>query len=66
MLNVDLLGPAKVIPFTLFLPIPDNPPGEEELHAIRLQAEGPREELDDLDALRQEPIGFLDHVVAFF
>ena len=52
VLNVDLLGPAKVIPFTLFLPIPDDPPGEEELHAIRLHAEGPGEAFDDLDALR--------------
>ena len=52
VLNVDLLGPAKVIPFTLFLPVPDAPPDDRVLHNVQRYAEAAQEEFDDLDALR--------------
>jgi hypothetical protein len=52
VVNVDLLGPGKVVPFTLFLPVPDNPPDETALEVIQHYAKEPREDFDDLDALR--------------
>lgn len=53
VLNVDLLGPGKMIPFTLFLPDPDNPPDQETLRVVARYAEAQRGNLDDPDALRR-------------
>ncbi len=52
VLNVDLLGPAKVIPFTLFLAIPDELSDDDVLYTVKRYADAQREEFEDLDALR--------------
>ena len=53
VLNVDLLGPATMIPFTLFLPDPDNPPDQGTLQVVARYVEAQREDLDDPDAFRR-------------
>jgi hypothetical protein len=54
VLNVDLLGRAKMIPFTLFLSDPDNPPDAQALQAVARQAATPGVDLDDFHALRDQ------------
>jgi hypothetical protein len=53
VLNVDLLGPRKMIPFTLFLPDPDNPPDEGALQAVARHAADPQKDIRDAKALQR-------------
>jgi len=52
LFNVDLLGQRRMVPFTLFLPDPDNPPDQEVRQIVARYAEAQREDLDDADAFR--------------
>lgn len=52
VLNVDLLGQRRVVPFTLFLPVPDNPPDETALETVERHAEAVETDLDQAEALR--------------
>jgi hypothetical protein len=53
VLNVDLLGREKMIPFTLFLPDPDNPPDADTLKTVARYAVAPSRNITSLDALRR-------------
>jgi len=53
LLNVDLLGPEKLIPFTLFLPDPDNPPDQSALQVLAHYTNAQRENLRHTDELRK-------------
>ena len=52
LLNVDLIGPSRMIPFTLFLYDPDNPPDEDAQQTVTRYVQATREDIDDPDALR--------------
>jgi hypothetical protein len=52
VLNVDFLGPGKLIPFTLFLPDPNNPPDEAAYQVVFRHAALGRSSFEDSDALR--------------
>ncbi|MEJ2321646.1 MAG: LssY C-terminal domain-containing protein [Gammaproteobacteria bacterium] len=52
MLNVDLLGPERMVPFTLFLPDPDNPPDENAIEAAARLLESARVDIQSPDKLR--------------
>jgi hypothetical protein len=52
VLNVDLLGPHKMIPFTLFLPDPDNPPDAVASKVVARYAAAAQEDFGDPGALR--------------
>lgn len=54
ILNVDLLGPEKIVPFTLFLPDPDNPPDETAIKAVARYSESVRVDIQDSSTLRQK------------
>lgn len=53
LLNVDLLGQRRLIPFTLFLPDPDNPPDEDAQETVARYAAVTGQDLQDSDALRK-------------
>ena len=53
ILNVDLLGPKKMIPFTLFLPDPDNPPDKSVIETIARNSEQARIDIRTPDSLRR-------------
>ncbi len=53
VLNVDLLGRAKMIPFTLFLPDPDNPPDEDDRQTVARYAAAPGRTITSPDAFRR-------------
>jgi len=52
VLNVDLLGPEKLIPFTLFLPDPDNPPDQTASQVVVQQLEAAHEDIQDVESFR--------------
>ena len=52
VLNVDFLGPGKLIPFTLFLPDPNDPPDEAAYQVVFRHAALARNSFDDPVALR--------------
>jgi hypothetical protein len=52
VLNVDLLGQRRLIPFTLFLSDPDNPPDEDALKTVARYAEAYQRDLEYPDELR--------------
>ncbi len=54
MLNVDLLGPGRIVPFTLFLPDPDNPPDEAAIRTMSRFSETVRLDIHTSAALRQK------------
>jgi len=45
LLNVDLLGQRRAIPFTLFLPIPDDPPDTEAVQIVERYVEADKHDL---------------------
>ena len=53
MLNVDLLGQKRMVPFTLFLPDPDNPPDESAIEAVERHLESVRVNIRSPDDLRK-------------
>jgi hypothetical protein len=53
MLNVDLLGQERMVPFTLFLPDPDNPPDESAIEAVERHLESVRVNIRSPDDLRK-------------
>lgn len=53
VLNVDLLGNRRLLPFTLFLPIPDDPPDYEAKQILARHDEAQKHDIQDLDALRK-------------
>ncbi|MGD8235048.1 MAG: LssY C-terminal domain-containing protein [Chromatiales bacterium] len=53
MLNVDLLGARRMIPFTLFLPDPDNPPDESAIEAVTRYTQSARIDIRTRDSLRR-------------
>jgi hypothetical protein len=53
MLNVDLLGQKRMVPFTLFLPDPDNPPDESAIEAVERHLESVRVNIRTQDNLRK-------------
>lgn len=52
LFNVDLLGQHRMIPFTLFLPDPGNPPDEDAQKTVARYAEASHEDIKDPEALR--------------
>jgi len=52
LLNVDLLGQGSFIPFTLFLPIPDDVQGDQALEILERRAEAPSIEYRGADTFR--------------
>jgi hypothetical protein len=52
LFNVDLVGNHRMVPFTLFLPVPDDPPDQEALQIVARYAEAGRDDLHDADAFR--------------
>ena len=58
VLNVDFLGPGKLIPFTLFLPDPNDPPDEAAYQATFRHAALGGKSFDDPSALRMALEGF--------
>jgi len=52
LFNVDLLGNRRMVPFSLFLPVPDDPPDQEALQIVTRYIAAQREDLDDADAFR--------------
>jgi hypothetical protein len=52
LLNVDLLGRCKLIPFTLFPPVPDDAPDTEALQVLARFAETQGTDYSDPDAFR--------------
>jgi hypothetical protein len=53
MLNVDLLGQKRMVPFTLFLPDPDNPPDESAIKTVERHLESVRVNIRSPDVLRK-------------
>lgn len=54
LLNIDLLGPGRVIPFTLFLPDPDNPPDESIPELVARDSETAPLDIRNTDTLRKK------------
>jgi hypothetical protein len=52
LLNVDFLGQRTLIPFTLFLPVPDSAPDEQSLQMLVRRADAPAVDYREPDALR--------------
>ncbi|MGC1955494.1 MAG: LssY C-terminal domain-containing protein [Gammaproteobacteria bacterium] len=52
LLNVDLLGQRRMVPFTLFLPVPDDPPDEQMWQLLAQYRKAEHENIDDADTLR--------------
>ncbi len=52
VLNVDLIGRHRLIPFTLFVPVPDDPPDSEATQLIERYSAVQPEDLHDPNALR--------------
>jgi hypothetical protein len=52
VLNVDLLGPRRLVPFTLFVPVPDDEPDVEAARILALYEKAREQDLQELDALR--------------
>jgi hypothetical protein len=52
VLNVDLLGRGRLVPFTLFLPVPDNPQNETGLQVVARYSAAAEQDFDQPEALR--------------
>ena len=52
LFNVDLLGQRMMIPFTLFLPVPDDVRNDQEMQMLVRRAEAPAVEYSEPDAFR--------------
>ncbi|MEJ2514656.1 MAG: hypothetical protein P8080_04485 [Gammaproteobacteria bacterium] len=53
LFNVDLIGRKRMIPYTLMLPIPDDPPDETAVRLMADYAEANRRRVRDLGTLRE-------------
>lgn len=52
LLNVDLLGRNRMLPFTLFLPVPDDPPDVQALQIVQRYAKARYADYQGEDAFR--------------
>jgi len=52
LLNIDLLGRNRMLPFTLFLPVPDDPPDVQAMQIVQRYAQASYADYQSEDAFR--------------